>query len=44
MSEDRPGVLDGAIPPAENVKLFGHSQAEEFLAQAYRPAKVIMPF
>ena len=39
MSEDRPGVLDGAIPPAENVKLFGHAQAEEFLAQAYQAGK-----
>ena len=39
MNDDRPGVLDGAIPPDENVKLFGHRHAEDFLAQAYRSGK-----
>ena len=33
MSEDKPGVLDGAIPPAENTRLFGHDEAQAFLAQ-----------
>ncbi len=39
MSEDRPGLLDGAIWPAENSKLFGHEAAEDFLAQFYRSGK-----
>lgn len=39
MSEDHPATLDGAIPPAENTKLFGHRQAEEFLAQSYKSGK-----
>lgn len=39
MSEERPGVLDGALPPMENTRLFGHSQAEDFLAQSYRSGK-----
>jgi len=39
MSEERPGILDGAIPPAENTRLFGHEAAETFLAQAYRSGK-----
>lgn len=30
------GTLDGAIPPAENVRLFGHDKARAFLANAYR--------
>lgn len=30
------GVLDGAIPPASNTRLFGHEQASKFLADAYR--------
>ncbi|MGO4621306.1 DNA polymerase III subunit delta' [Ensifer sp. 2YAB10] len=38
MSE-RAGVLDGAIAPAENNRLFGHEQAEAFLAQSYRSGK-----
>ncbi|MBN7805257.1 DNA polymerase III subunit delta' [Agrobacterium rosae] len=33
------GVLDGAIPPQENTKLFGHDEAEQFLAQSYRSGK-----
>ena len=39
MSEERPGILDGAIAPAENTRLFGHEQAEAFLAQSYRSGK-----
>ncbi|MBX5230048.1 DNA polymerase III subunit delta' [Rhizobium sp. NLR9b] len=39
MSEDRPGLLDGAIWPAENTRLFGHEEAESFLAQSYRSGK-----
>lgn len=39
MSSDIPGVLDGAIPPAENTKLFGHEEAEAFLARSYRSGK-----
>lgn len=39
MSDERPGVLDGAIAPMENTKLFGHGDAEEFLAQSYRSGK-----
>jgi DNA polymerase-3 subunit delta' len=39
MSENRPGTLDGAIPPMENTKLYGHAEAEEFLAQSYRSGK-----
>ncbi|OWV78844.1 DNA polymerase III subunit delta' [Rhizobium sp. R635] len=39
MSEERPGLLDGAIWPAENTRLFGHEEAESFLAQSYRSGK-----
>ncbi|MDK4734006.1 DNA polymerase III subunit delta' [Rhizobium sp. CNPSo 3490] len=39
MSDDRPGLLDGAIWPAENTRLFGHEEAESFLAQSYRSGK-----
>ncbi len=39
MSEVRPGVLDGAIAPMENTRLFGHEEAEAFLAQSYRSGK-----
>ena len=39
MSDERPGLLDGAIWPAENMKLFGHNDAEAFLAQSYRSGK-----
>lgn len=38
MSET-PGVLDGAIAPQENTRLFGHQEAEQFLAQSYRSGK-----
>lgn len=36
---DAQGVLDGAIPPQENTKLFGHDEAEQFLALSYRSGK-----
>ncbi|MCV9997002.1 DNA polymerase III subunit delta' [Pararhizobium sp. YC-54] len=39
MSTDRFDVLDGAISPAENMRLFGHADAEHFLAQSYRSGK-----
>lgn len=39
MSEERPGLLDGAIWPAENTKLFGHTEAESFLSHSYRSGK-----
>ncbi|MBX4867964.1 DNA polymerase III subunit delta' [Rhizobium bangladeshense] len=39
MSEERRGLLDGAIWPAENTRLFGHEEAESFLAQSYRSGK-----
>lgn len=36
---DVQGVLDGAIAPQQNTKLFGHAEAEAFLAQSYRSGK-----
>jgi DNA polymerase-3 subunit delta' len=39
MSDERSGVLDGAIPPSDNTRLFGHGEAEAFLAQSYRSGK-----
>jgi len=39
MTMERPDVLEGAIAPAENSKLFGHKEAEAFLAQSYRSGK-----
>ncbi|WP_075289063.1 DNA polymerase III subunit delta' [Pararhizobium arenae] len=39
MSTERPGILDGAIAPSENSRLFGHAEAEHFLAQSYRSGK-----
>lgn len=39
MSEEKSGVLDGAIAPAENTRLFGHEAAEDFLAQSYKSGK-----
>ncbi|OBZ94170.1 DNA polymerase III subunit delta' [Pararhizobium polonicum] len=39
MSTDRFDVLEGAISPAENTRLFGHAEAEHFLAQSYRSGK-----
>lgn len=32
-------VLDGAIAPQENTRLFGHDEAQAFLAQSYRAGK-----
>jgi DNA polymerase III subunit delta' len=39
MSEPRADLLDGAIAPAENTVLFGHEEAEAFLAAGYRSGK-----
>ncbi|MGX5722496.1 DNA polymerase III subunit delta' [Shinella zoogloeoides] len=39
MSEERPGILDGAVHPAEQTKLFGHAEAAAFLARSYRSGK-----
>jgi DNA polymerase-3 subunit delta' len=39
MSDERPGLLDGAISPAENTKLHGHDEAQAFLSQSYRSGK-----
>lgn len=39
MTNEQPGVLDGAIPPAENTHFYGHEAAERFLAQSYRSGK-----
>lgn len=39
MTIERPGVLEGAVAPVENNKLFGHREAEAFLAQSYRSGK-----
>lgn len=33
-------AIDGAIPPKENTKLYGHAQNEAFLANAYKTGKV----
>lgn len=37
---DVPGILDGAIAPFANTKLFGHSNAEQFLARSYQSGKL----
>ena len=34
------GVLDGAIAPQENVALYGHNEALDFLARAYRSGRI----
>jgi DNA polymerase-3 subunit delta' len=34
------GVLEGAIAPVANTKLFGHEVQEQFLAQAYQSGKL----
>ena len=39
MSEERAGLLDGAIAPVSNPHLFGHEAAEAFLARNYRSGK-----
>ncbi|MCL6710262.1 DNA polymerase III subunit delta' [Pseudomonas sp. R2.Fl] len=39
MSDSTPGVLDGAIAPSLNTVLYGHREAQDFLAQTYRSGK-----
>ncbi|MDP9836596.1 DNA polymerase-3 subunit delta' [Neorhizobium huautlense] len=39
MSGEGVGVLDGAIAPQRNTNLFGHADAEDFLARGYRSGK-----
>ena len=39
MSMERAGLLDGAIAPVSNIRLFGHEAAEAFLARSYRSGK-----
>ncbi|GCA51903.1 DNA polymerase III subunit tau [Sinorhizobium sp. KGO-5] len=39
MTPEQPGVLEGALAPVMNSKLFGHREAEAFLAQSYRSGK-----
>ncbi|RVQ51527.1 DNA polymerase III subunit delta', partial [Sinorhizobium meliloti] len=39
MTAEQPRVLEGALAPATNSKLFGHQEAEAFLAQSYRSGK-----
>lgn len=37
---ETPGILDGAIAPFANTKLFGHAEAENFLARSYQSGKL----
>jgi len=39
MSDEVFGVLEGAIAPVVNTRLFGHAAAEQFLAQGYQSGK-----
>ncbi|MBD9372307.1 DNA polymerase III subunit delta' [Rhizobium sp. ARZ01] len=39
MSTEQTGVLDGAIAPSEQTRLFGHDAAQAFLAQSYCSGK-----
>lgn len=39
MSDHTHGVLDGAIAPQNNSHLFGHTEAEEFLARFYHSGR-----
>ncbi|MBT9370093.1 DNA polymerase III subunit delta' [Rhizobium sp. CSW-27] len=39
MSEEGHGILDGAIAPQVNPHLFGHRDAEDFLARFYRSGR-----
>ncbi|PYE27312.1 DNA polymerase III delta prime subunit [Rhizobium sp. PP-CC-3A-592] len=39
MSDGRSDVLDGAIAPSDNSALFGHEEAQAFLAAGYRSGK-----
>jgi DNA polymerase-3 subunit delta' len=38
-TENETLVLEGAVPPAANTRLFGHPAAEEFLARSYHSGK-----
>lgn len=40
MIGEQPGVLEGAIPPAQNSVLYGHDAAQSFLATAYRSGRM----
>lgn len=40
MIGEQPGVLEGAIPPAQNSALYGHDAAQSFLATAYRSGRM----
>lgn len=40
MTAEQPGVLEGAIPPGQNTVLFGHDEAQSFLADAYRSTRM----
>ncbi|MCE6077074.1 DNA polymerase III subunit delta' [Agrobacterium vitis] len=37
---EKPGLLDGAIAPFANDRLFGHGAAEQFLASSYQSGKL----
>ncbi|KPF43736.1 DNA polymerase III subunit delta' [Rhizobium sp. AAP43] len=39
MSDERAGVLEGAIAPVLNTHLFGHREQEDFFARSYRSGK-----
>ncbi len=39
MKDEDPRRLDGCVPPQQNTVLFGHEEAEDFLAQSYRSGK-----
>ncbi|MDX0642088.1 DNA polymerase III subunit delta' [Sinorhizobium medicae] len=39
MSVEHSAVLEGALAPAMNSRLFGHQEAEAFLAQSYKSGK-----
>lgn len=40
MNDEHPGVLEGAIAPANNTVLYGHDAAQNFLATAYRTGRM----
>lgn len=37
---DRPDLLDGAVAPEASTALFGHAEAERFLAESYRQGRL----
>ncbi len=37
---DLTGTLEGAIPPSENTRLFGHARARDFLTETYRQGHI----